>query len=143
MKHFANLFTELDSTTSTNAKVAALQAYFQVAPPEDAAWAVYFLSGGKPRQVVGSRGERRDAAAILRAVFSTPRGHPAASTPRLPPTTGLRRSDRRDGGLIPTRSCRWGARIAGGRADIGERFLATGRGAEAGAPGAAGQAGSR
>lgn len=52
MKHFADLFTELDSTTSTNAKVAALQAYFQVAPPEDAAWAVYFLSGGKPRQVV-------------------------------------------------------------------------------------------
>ena len=52
MKHFAALFTELDSTTSTNAKVAALQAYFKVAPPLDAAWAVYFLSGGKPRQVV-------------------------------------------------------------------------------------------
>ena len=52
MKHFANLFTELDSTTSTNAKVAVLQQYFQVAPPADAAWAVYFLSGGKPRQVV-------------------------------------------------------------------------------------------
>ena len=52
MKHFAALFTELDSTTSTNAKVAALQAYFSVAPAEDAAWAVYFLSGGKPRQVV-------------------------------------------------------------------------------------------
>ena len=52
MKHFAALFTELDSTTSTNAKVAALQAYFKAAPAEDAAWAVYFLSGGKPRQVV-------------------------------------------------------------------------------------------
>ena len=52
MKHFAALFTELDSTTSTHAKVAALQAYFSVAPAEDAAWAVYFLSGGKPRQVV-------------------------------------------------------------------------------------------
>ena len=52
MKHFAALFTELDSTTSTNAKVAALQGYFKVAPPLDAAWAVYFLSGGKPRQVV-------------------------------------------------------------------------------------------
>ena len=37
MKHFANLFTELDSTTSTNAKGAALQAYFKVAPPTDAA----------------------------------------------------------------------------------------------------------
>ncbi len=52
MKHFAALFTELDSTTSTNAKVAALQQYFQAAPAPDAAWAVYFLSGGKPRQVV-------------------------------------------------------------------------------------------
>jgi len=52
MKHFAALFTELDSTTSTNAKVAALQQYFQAATPADAAWAVYFLSGGKPRQVV-------------------------------------------------------------------------------------------
>ena len=52
MKHFAALFTELDSTTSTNAKVAALQQYFAAAAPADAAWAVYFLSGGKPRQVV-------------------------------------------------------------------------------------------
>ena len=52
MKNFAALFTELDSTTSTNAKVAALQQYFQAATPADAAWAVYFLSGGKPRQVV-------------------------------------------------------------------------------------------
>ena len=52
MKHFAALFTELDSTTSTNAKVLALQQYFQVATAADAAWAVYFLSGGKPRQVV-------------------------------------------------------------------------------------------
>ena len=52
MKHFAALFTELDSTTSTNAKVDALQRYFAQAPAHDAAWAVYFLAGGKPRQVV-------------------------------------------------------------------------------------------
>jgi DNA ligase-1 len=52
MKHFAALFTELDSTTSTNAKVAALLHYFQAATSADAACAVYFLSGGKPRQVV-------------------------------------------------------------------------------------------
>ena len=52
MKNFAALFTELDSTTSTNAKVAAMQQYFAAAKPADAAWAVYFLSGGKPRQVV-------------------------------------------------------------------------------------------
>lgn len=52
MKRFAQLFAELDATTSTNAKVEALTRYFDEAPPHDAAWAVYFLAGGKPRQVV-------------------------------------------------------------------------------------------
>lgn len=54
MKHFARLFNELDATTSTNAKVDALQRYFSAAPAHDAAWAVYFLAGGKPRQVVAT-----------------------------------------------------------------------------------------
>jgi DNA ligase-1 len=52
MRRFARLFSELDATTSTNEKVEALTRYFDEAPPRDAAWAVYFLSGGKPRQVV-------------------------------------------------------------------------------------------
>lgn len=52
MKRFASLFAELDATTSTNAKVEALTRYFDQAPAHDAAWAVYFLAGGKPRQVV-------------------------------------------------------------------------------------------
>lgn len=52
MKRFSRLFSELDATTSTNEKVEALTRYFQEAPPRDAAWAVYFLAGGKPRQVV-------------------------------------------------------------------------------------------
>ncbi len=52
MRQFSRLFTELDSTTSTNAKVEAMQRYFAQASAQDAAWAVYFLSGGKPRQVV-------------------------------------------------------------------------------------------
>ena len=52
MKRFSQLFAELDQTTSTNAKVEALTRYFGEAPARDAAWAVYFLSGGKPRQVV-------------------------------------------------------------------------------------------
>src|SRR5215210_5530310 len=55
MKRFAALFAELDSTTATNAKVAALARYFASAPPADAAWAVYFLAGGKPRQLVPAR----------------------------------------------------------------------------------------
>ena len=52
MKRFARLFSELDATTSTNEKVEALARYFAEAPSHDAAWAVYFLAGGKPRQVV-------------------------------------------------------------------------------------------
>ena len=52
MKNFAALFAELDGTTSTHAKVEALRRYLALARPADAAWAVYFLSGGKPRQVV-------------------------------------------------------------------------------------------
>ena len=52
MRDFATLFESLDASTSTAAKVAALGAYFRAAPPADAAWAVYFLAGGRPRQVV-------------------------------------------------------------------------------------------
>lgn len=55
MKAFANLYAELDATTSSNAKLAALQSYFSQAAPEDAAWAVYFLSGGRPRQLIPTR----------------------------------------------------------------------------------------
>lgn len=55
MKAFAELYANLDATTSSNAKLAALQTYFLQAPPEDAAWAVYFLSGGRPRQLVPTR----------------------------------------------------------------------------------------
>ena len=55
MKAFAELYTQLDATTSSNAKLHALQLYFSRAEPADAAWAVYFLAGGKPRQLVPTR----------------------------------------------------------------------------------------
>ena len=55
MKAFAELYANLDATTSSNAKLDALQAYLMQAPPADAAWAVYFLSGGRPRQLVPTR----------------------------------------------------------------------------------------
>lgn len=55
MKAFAGLYAALGRTTSTNDKLAAMQEYFKAAAPADAAWAVYFLSGHKPRQVVPSR----------------------------------------------------------------------------------------
>lgn len=55
MREFARLYAELDETTSTSRKLAALQAYFRQASPENAAWAVYFLAGGKPRQAVPTK----------------------------------------------------------------------------------------
>ena len=47
MKRFAALFRELDRSTATLDKRAALVAYFRDAPVRDAAWALWLLSGGK------------------------------------------------------------------------------------------------
>lgn len=55
MKRFAALYDELDSTTSTTAKVDAMAAYFKSAPPRDAAWALVFLTGQKFKRLIGSR----------------------------------------------------------------------------------------
>jgi ATP-dependent DNA ligase len=55
MKAFAQLYVELDATTSTTGKLAALQRYYASAGPADAAWATYFLAGGRPRQAVPTR----------------------------------------------------------------------------------------
>jgi DNA ligase-1 len=55
MKRFSRLFSEIDSTTRTNEKVDAMARYFNEAPAEDAAWAVYFLSGGRPKRLVPVR----------------------------------------------------------------------------------------
>jgi DNA ligase-1 len=61
MREFARLYAELDETTATNRKLEALQNYFEHASPENAAWAVYFLAGGKPRQTVPTRVLRETA----------------------------------------------------------------------------------
>jgi DNA ligase 1 len=55
LKAFADLYSRLDATTSSNAKLSALRDYFSSVSPEDAAWAVYFLAGGRPRQLVPSK----------------------------------------------------------------------------------------
>ncbi len=61
MKAFATLYSRLDATTSSNAKLAAMRDYFREADPTDAAWAVYFLAGGRPRQLVPTRVLRETA----------------------------------------------------------------------------------
>jgi len=55
VRPFARLFERLDATTRTNAKLEALCDYFRTAPPEDAAWAVYFLTGRRLKRLVGTR----------------------------------------------------------------------------------------
>jgi DNA ligase-1 len=52
MKEFTALYTALDETTKTNEKIAAMRKYFEHASSADAAWAVYFLTGRKPKQLV-------------------------------------------------------------------------------------------
>ena len=68
MKAFAALYAALDASTATHDKVAALRHYFATADAADAAWAVYFLAGGKPRQTVPT--------ALLRATACRESGLP-------------------------------------------------------------------
>lgn len=64
MQHFARLCEELDSSTRTSDHVAALVQYFRIVPPDDAAWAVWFLCGNRPRRVVTVRQLQQWCAAL-------------------------------------------------------------------------------
>lgn len=55
MKRFAELYTAIDESTRTTVKVAAMADFFRTADPADAAWAVSFLIGRKPRQLVPTK----------------------------------------------------------------------------------------
>lgn len=62
MRDFALLYASLDATTKTNDKVAAMVRYLCDAAPADAAWAIYFLIGRRPRQAVSTTHLRAWAA---------------------------------------------------------------------------------
>ena len=55
MKAFSQLFAELDGTSSTTAKLEALEAYFRSAPPADAAWALALLLGKRRKRLISGR----------------------------------------------------------------------------------------
>ncbi|NUQ19700.1 MAG: ATP-dependent DNA ligase [Gemmatimonadaceae bacterium] len=55
MRRFARLFAQLDETTRTNEKIDAMARYFAEADPADAAWAVHFLAGGRPKRLIAAR----------------------------------------------------------------------------------------
>lgn len=52
MKAFSDLFRSIDETNKTSEKVAAMTRYFSEAVPEDAAWAVHFLIGRRPKRLI-------------------------------------------------------------------------------------------
>jgi DNA ligase-1 len=53
VRAFSELFEELDTTTATNLKVAAMVSYFKLVAPADAAWAAYILSGRRLKRFIG------------------------------------------------------------------------------------------
>jgi len=65
LRRFAALYSALDATTSTNEKIAAMVRYFEQAPPADAAWAVYFLSGRRPKRLIPAQLLRLWAAELV------------------------------------------------------------------------------
>lgn len=68
MKAFAALYRELDRSTATLDKRAALVTYFRDAPPRDAAWGLHLLSGGKvtgPKKLIANTRELREWVAEL------------------------------------------------------------------------------
>jgi DNA ligase-1 len=55
MRLFVELFTDLDTTTRTVEKVQALERYFSAAPPRDAVWALFFLTGRRIKRAINTR----------------------------------------------------------------------------------------
>lgn len=72
VRRFAALYQALDASQATTDKLAALVAYLRAAPDADAAWAVTFLAGWRPRQVVPAalvRRAAREAAGLPEWLF--------------------------------------------------------------------------
>ncbi|MEO8733553.1 MAG: ATP-dependent DNA ligase, partial [Flavobacteriales bacterium] len=64
MERAAQLFDELDATTSTNAKVDALARYFSAADASDKIWVIALLSGRRPKRPVTSTQLRQWAGEV-------------------------------------------------------------------------------
>lgn len=62
MKLFTELFTTIDQTTKTNAKVAALLSYFKNAEEQDIIYAIALLTGNRPKRPVKTAALRAWAA---------------------------------------------------------------------------------
>ncbi len=52
MKHFAEMISVLANTTKTNAKINALQNYFENASSEDKVWVIALFTGRRPKRTI-------------------------------------------------------------------------------------------
>ncbi len=66
MRAFAALFERLDQTTSTTEKVEIMAEFFRGQDADTSAWTLFFLSGRKPKQLVGSAKLRQWAQEVVR-----------------------------------------------------------------------------
>ena len=64
MKRFAALISDLDQTTKTLRKIAALERYFREAPPEDRIWCLALFSGRRPKRILSTTQLREWAAEL-------------------------------------------------------------------------------
>lgn len=113
MRAFTRLFLDLERRSRSSEKVNAMLDYFLEARPEDAAWALYFLTGRKLKRVVTVKVLREYAARVsgypdwlVDASHATV-GDAAETIARLVPSstesTSLRLSDWITERLIPLR----------------------------------------
>jgi DNA ligase-1 len=64
MKAFAALFAQLDESTKTSVKVAALAEYFRTAPDNDKLWTMALFTGRRPKRVITATRLRLWAAEV-------------------------------------------------------------------------------
>ena len=64
MKAFAALFAQLDESTKTTVKVAALADYFRTAPDDDKLWTAALFTGRRPKRVITATKLRLWAAEV-------------------------------------------------------------------------------
>ncbi|MCC5840364.1 MAG: ATP-dependent DNA ligase [Opitutales bacterium] len=58
MRRFERLFRDLEESNKTSSKVGAMVRYFREVPPEDAVWALWFLTGHRFPALVRSKNLR-------------------------------------------------------------------------------------
>ena len=95
MRRFVALHAALEAIASTPAKAQALERYFREAPPLDAAWAAFFLTGrtrltraDSPSVTAGRRGT------VTSATEKPARASPRAATQPAGPPPATRMSVR-------------------------------------------------